>query len=158
MELREIKDSLDSLHKRVDRFYCWASQLQVEFRDLKQRIGFIEAITQQSFSFEQETELDQANTHPQILNPVNRIKAPSPRPSRMEPCEIKNSLQSLHTGLDSVHTLVLQLQTELSDLRKQYVGLAAAKAQESPENQQSDAALMAMCFPPLHTTSTEYRI
>lgn len=76
----------------------------------------------------------------------------------MEQCEIKNSLQSLHTGLDSVHTLVLQLQTELSDLKKQYVGLATAKTQEGPASQQSDAALMAKCFPPLHTTSTEIRI
>jgi hypothetical protein len=42
MELREINDSLESLHKRVDRFYAWASQLQVEFRDIKQRIGFLE--------------------------------------------------------------------------------------------------------------------
>jgi hypothetical protein len=27
----------------MDRFYAWASQLQVEFRDMKQRIGFIES-------------------------------------------------------------------------------------------------------------------
>jgi hypothetical protein len=38
----ESSDSLDSLHHRMDRFYAWASALQVEFRDLKQRIGFIE--------------------------------------------------------------------------------------------------------------------
>ena len=41
-ELLKINDSLDSLHHRIDRFYAWASQLQVEFRDIKQRIGFIE--------------------------------------------------------------------------------------------------------------------
>ena len=38
----ENTNSLDSLHHRMDRFYAWASALQVEFRDLKQRIGFIE--------------------------------------------------------------------------------------------------------------------
>ena len=43
MEMQKINDSLDSLHHRMDRFYAWASQLQVEFRDMKQRIGFIES-------------------------------------------------------------------------------------------------------------------
>jgi hypothetical protein len=51
MELQKISDSLDSLHQRMDRFYQWASQLQVEFRDIKQRIGFIESSTQTDFSF-----------------------------------------------------------------------------------------------------------
>ena len=49
MELREINDSLESLHKRMDRFYAWASQLQVEFRDIKQRIGFLETTLSSSF-------------------------------------------------------------------------------------------------------------
>ena len=35
-------DSLASLHQRMDRFYAWASQLQVEHRDLKQRVGYLE--------------------------------------------------------------------------------------------------------------------
>ena len=43
LSLRECKDSLDSLHQRMDRFYVWASQLQVEYRDLKQRVGFMES-------------------------------------------------------------------------------------------------------------------
>jgi hypothetical protein len=51
-EIRKINDSLDSLHSRMDRFYCWASQLQVEFRDIKQRIGFIESKTNVDFSFD----------------------------------------------------------------------------------------------------------
>lgn len=51
MELREVNDSLESLHQRMDRFYAWASELQVQYRDLKQRIGFIEATMQESFSF-----------------------------------------------------------------------------------------------------------
>ena len=51
MELQKINDSLDSLHFRMDKFYNWASQLQVEFRDIKQRIGFIESSTQTDFSF-----------------------------------------------------------------------------------------------------------
>ena len=54
MELQKIGDSLDSLHKRMDRFYAWASQLQVEHRDMKQRIGFIEATMQASFVFNEE--------------------------------------------------------------------------------------------------------
>jgi hypothetical protein len=32
------------LHHRIDRFYAWASQLQVEHMDLKQRVGFVEGI------------------------------------------------------------------------------------------------------------------
>ena len=36
----------------MSRFYAWASQLQVEFRDMKQRIGFIESRTNVDFSFD----------------------------------------------------------------------------------------------------------
>jgi hypothetical protein len=43
MALRDCNDSLASLHQRMDRFYVWASQLQVENRDLKQRVGFLES-------------------------------------------------------------------------------------------------------------------
>ena len=42
MELRDVKDSLDSLHQRMDRFYAWAAQLQVEMRNVQQRLGFLE--------------------------------------------------------------------------------------------------------------------
>ena len=56
MELQKLNDSLDSLHKRMDRFYSWASQLQVEHRDLKQRIGFIESTIQRSFMFKSDEE------------------------------------------------------------------------------------------------------
>lgn len=42
-ELRDICDSLDSLHRRMDKFYEWAALLQKEFRDLQQRQGFIES-------------------------------------------------------------------------------------------------------------------
>jgi hypothetical protein len=52
-DLQKINDSLDSLHQRMDRFYVWASQLQVEFRDIKQRIGFIESKTKIDFSFDE---------------------------------------------------------------------------------------------------------
>jgi hypothetical protein len=45
--LRDCTDSLDSLHQRMDRFYAWASQLQVEHRDLKQRVGFLEGLVLQ---------------------------------------------------------------------------------------------------------------
>ena len=56
MEMQKINDSLDSLHFRMDRFYAWASQLQVEFRDMKQRIGFIESNIN---SFESINEVDE---------------------------------------------------------------------------------------------------
>lgn len=42
-EIQEIKDKLDSLHSRVDKFYAWAAILQKEFRDMQQRQGFIES-------------------------------------------------------------------------------------------------------------------
>ena len=51
-DLQKINDSLDSIHQRMSRFYSWASQLQVEFRDMKQRIGFIESRTNVDFSFD----------------------------------------------------------------------------------------------------------
>ena len=54
LELQKMRDSLDSLHHRVGRFYAWASQLQVEFRDMKQRIGFLEAIVNENFVFKGE--------------------------------------------------------------------------------------------------------
>lgn len=40
--LRDINDKLDSLHRRMDKFYEWAGLLQKEFRDMKQRQRFIE--------------------------------------------------------------------------------------------------------------------
>jgi hypothetical protein len=40
---RDINDKLDSLHKRMDKFYEWAAILQKEFRDMQQRQGFIES-------------------------------------------------------------------------------------------------------------------
>jgi hypothetical protein len=42
-ELRDFNDKLDSLHRRMDKFYEWAALLQKEFRDMKQRQDFIEA-------------------------------------------------------------------------------------------------------------------
>ena len=40
--LQQYSDSLSLLHQRMDRFYAWASQLQVEHRDVVQRLGFLE--------------------------------------------------------------------------------------------------------------------
>lgn len=42
-DARDIKDKLDSLHRRMDKFYEWAAILQKEFKDMKQRQGFIES-------------------------------------------------------------------------------------------------------------------
>lgn len=43
MDLRDVNDKLDSLHRRMDKFYEWAAILQKEFRDMKQRQGFMES-------------------------------------------------------------------------------------------------------------------
>ena len=51
--LINIQDSLDSIHQRMDRFYAWAGLLQSEFRNMKQRTGFIEAAMQEKFDFTQ---------------------------------------------------------------------------------------------------------
>jgi uncharacterized protein CbrC (UPF0167 family) len=40
---RDLNDRLDSLHRRMDKFYEWAAILQKEFRDMQQRQGFIES-------------------------------------------------------------------------------------------------------------------
>lgn len=42
-DLRDINDKLDSLHRRMDKFYEWAAILQKEFRDMQQRQRFIES-------------------------------------------------------------------------------------------------------------------
>jgi hypothetical protein len=49
-EMRDIHDKLDSLHRRVDKFYEWAALLQKEFRDMQQRQKFIESQTSMDFS------------------------------------------------------------------------------------------------------------
>ena len=36
MSERDISDKLDSLHRRMDKFYEWAAILQKEFRDMRQ--------------------------------------------------------------------------------------------------------------------------
>jgi hypothetical protein len=46
---REFSDKLDSLHRRMDKFYEWASILQKEFRDMKQRQVFIESQCEMDF-------------------------------------------------------------------------------------------------------------
>jgi hypothetical protein len=42
-DIRDVNDKLDSLHRRMDKFYEWAALLQKEFRDMKQRQNFIES-------------------------------------------------------------------------------------------------------------------
>jgi tetrahydromethanopterin S-methyltransferase subunit G len=49
-DLRDVNDRLDSLHRRVDKFYEWAAILQKEFRDMQQRLRFIEAQSPMDFS------------------------------------------------------------------------------------------------------------
>ena len=49
--MRDLKDSLDSLHQRMDRFYAWASQLQVEMRNVQQRVKFLENTLENNASF-----------------------------------------------------------------------------------------------------------
>jgi hypothetical protein len=42
-EIRNLIDTTDSLHQRMDRFYEWASKLQVEMRNAHQRLWVLEA-------------------------------------------------------------------------------------------------------------------
>ena len=44
--LQEIQDSLDSLHARMDKFYGWAAELQVQIRNLQGRQTFLESQSQ----------------------------------------------------------------------------------------------------------------
>ena len=41
-ELQKINDSIESLNFKIKNFYLWSSHLQVEFRDMKRRVEFIE--------------------------------------------------------------------------------------------------------------------
>ena len=75
LELRDVKDSLDSLHQRMDRFYAWAAQLQVEMRNVHQRLGFLE----QGLHFNQEPSggpkaQPVEETEESILERINRFK------------------------------------------------------------------------------------
>ena len=42
VELRDFNDQLESLHRRMDKFYAWAGTLQKEFRAMQQRVTFLE--------------------------------------------------------------------------------------------------------------------
>ena len=59
-DLQKMNDSLDSMHHRMSRFYAWASQLQVEFRDMKQRVTFLESSTHTDFSFDESCKQEEA--------------------------------------------------------------------------------------------------
>jgi hypothetical protein len=54
---QELQDSLDSLHSRMDRFYSWAAQLQVEIRHLQKRQAFLESQVALDFSAAEEVAL-----------------------------------------------------------------------------------------------------
>ena len=41
--LQEVRDSLDSLHLRVDKFYSWAAELQLQMRNIQSRQTFLES-------------------------------------------------------------------------------------------------------------------
>ncbi len=43
LQLRDFTDRLESLHRRMDKFYEWAGVLQREFRDMQQRLTFLES-------------------------------------------------------------------------------------------------------------------
>ena len=62
--LIQLQDSLDSIHQRMDRFYSWASELQTEFRSMKQRTGFIEGVMQEQFDFTQIQPIAQPTQEP----------------------------------------------------------------------------------------------
>ena len=49
-DLRDVHDKLDSLHRRMDKFYEWASLIQKEHRDMKQRQNFMESQFPMDFS------------------------------------------------------------------------------------------------------------
>jgi hypothetical protein len=47
---QELQDSLESLHKRMDSFYSWAAQLQLELRNIQKRQVFLESQAKFDFS------------------------------------------------------------------------------------------------------------
>ena len=44
--LQALQDSVDSLHLRVDKFYGWAAELQLQIRNLQGRQTFLESQAQ----------------------------------------------------------------------------------------------------------------
>lgn len=81
-EIRDLKDSLDSIHQRMDRFYAWASQLQVEMRNTHQRLKFLENTLANSMEFNgmsslgaiEETKPNEKNEEDLLLERLNRFK------------------------------------------------------------------------------------
>jgi hypothetical protein len=71
-EMRDLKDSLDSLHQRMDRFYAWASQLQVEMRNVQQRVKFLENTLENNASFNNMNTMlgDQSKTNEKVEDAV----------------------------------------------------------------------------------------
>ena len=48
--LEDLNDKVESLHRRLDKFYEWAAILQKEFRDMKSRQMFLESQCNMEFS------------------------------------------------------------------------------------------------------------
>ena len=40
---QSTQDSLDSLHSRMDKFYAWAAELQLQMRNIQSRQTFLES-------------------------------------------------------------------------------------------------------------------
>lgn len=57
--LRDLNDKIDSIHGRMDRFFGWASCLQVEFRNIQQRLKFIESHCEMDFGVCSQCELNE---------------------------------------------------------------------------------------------------
>ena len=72
-ETLDIQDNLNSLHSRLDRFYAWAAQLQVEIRDIKKRMAFLESQTDFSFKPSQ----DPADPERDLLCRLRKVKGGS---------------------------------------------------------------------------------
>jgi hypothetical protein len=56
-------EAIGCLHQRLDKFYAWASQMQIEMRNPHQRVGFLETITEEQFNFIAPSSSHQASGH-----------------------------------------------------------------------------------------------
>ena len=75
---RDFTDRLESLHTRQDKFYEWAAQLQKEYRQVQQRLAFLESQVKLDMGqkAQEESFLERVNglKGSKCLNAINEVK------------------------------------------------------------------------------------
>ena len=71
--LIDINDKMDTLQTRMDRFFEWAGVIQREYRNLQNRLTFIESQCLDRAQFQPSTSLDEEQRLKVRLEAVKRV-------------------------------------------------------------------------------------